>query len=124
MKQEPPEKVISALKIVLDGEVYISDQLSSRLLNKLVSKQPATLNSPIELLSNRELEVFQLIGKGVKTRKIAEQLNLSIKTIETYIDHIKRKMNFEDARDLILHAVQWSIDEQSQNMQASRYKQK
>jgi len=111
MKQEPPEQVISALKIILNGEVYISDNLSSRLLNKLVSKQTAAFSSPIEQLSNRELEVFQLIGKGLKTRKIAEQLNLSVKTIETYIDHIKRKMNLEDSRDLIQHAVQWGISE-------------
>jgi len=120
MKQEPPEQVISALKIILNGEVYISDNLSSRLLNKLVSKQPAAFSSPIEQLSNRELEVFQLIGKGLKTRKIAEQLNLSVKTIETYIDHIKRKMNLEDSRDLIQHAVQWGISEKPPSAPSTR----
>jgi DNA-binding NarL/FixJ family response regulator len=120
MKQEPPEQVIAALKVILDGEVYISDNLSSRLLNKLVSKQPATYSSPIEQLSNRELEVFQLIGKGLKTRKIADQLNLSVKTIETYIDHIKRKMNLEDSRDLIQHAVQWGISEKPPSAPSSK----
>jgi DNA-binding NarL/FixJ family response regulator len=120
MKQEPPEQVISALKIILNGEVYISDNLSSRLLNKLVSKQPAAFSSPIEQLSNRELEVFQLIGKGLKTRKIAEQLNLSVKTIETYIDHIKRKMNLEDSRDLIQHAVQWGLSEKHPSAPSSK----
>ena len=124
MKQEPPEQVISALKIILNGEVYISDNLSSRLLKKLVSNQPATFSSPIEQLSNRELEVFQLIGKGVKTRKIAEQLNLSVKTIETYIDHIKRKMNLEDSRDLIQHAVQWGMNEKSPSAPATRPQKK
>lgn len=124
MKQETPEKVILALKRVLNGEVYISDRLSARLLHKLASKGSAPLCTPLERLSNRELEVFQLIGQGLTTRKIAEKLNLSVKTIETYIDHIKRKMDFEDARDLILHAVQWFMGEQSQNMQASRSKQK
>lgn len=124
MKQEPPEKVISALKIVLNGEVYISNTLGSRLLYKLVSKQSATFSSPIEQLSNRELEVFQLIGKGLKTRKIAEQLNLSVKTIETYIDHIKKKMNLEDSRDLLLHAVQWGLNGKSQTMQTTKPQKK
>jgi len=124
MKQEPPEKVISALKIVLNGEVYISDKLSSKLLYKLVSKQSAAYSSPIEQLSNRELEVFQLIGKGFKTRKIAEQLNLSVKTVETYIDHIKRKMNLEDSRDLILHAVQWGMNENPQTAKPTKPQKK
>ncbi len=117
MKQEPPELVILALKKVLNGEIYVSAKLSARLLQKLASKQSVPYSSPIEQLSNRELEVFQLIGKGFKTRKIAEHLNLSVKTIETYIEHIKRKMNLEDSRDLILHAVQWGINEQYQTTQ-------
>jgi DNA-binding NarL/FixJ family response regulator len=109
MKQEPPEKMIAALRKVLGGDIYISENISAKLLQKMVSGKSAATLSPIELLSNRELEVFQLIGQGVKTRKIAEQLNLSIKTIETYIDHIKKKMNFEDSRSLLLHAVQWAM---------------
>ncbi|RJQ54038.1 MAG: DNA-binding response regulator [Nitrospiraceae bacterium] len=113
MKQEPPEKVILAIKKILNGEVYISDRLSARLLQKFVTKQPDAYSSPIERLSNRELEVFQLIGQGLKTRRIAEELNLSVKTIETYIEHIKRKMDLDDSRDLILHAVQWHMDKQS-----------
>jgi DNA-binding NarL/FixJ family response regulator len=109
MKQEPPEKMIAALRKVLGGDIYISENISAKLLQKMVSGKSAATLSPIELLSNRELEVFQLIGQGVKTRKIAEQLNLSIKTIETYIDHIKKKMNFEDSRRLLLYAVQWAM---------------
>jgi len=111
MKKEPPEKVISAIKNILHGEIYVSDNLGSRLLHKLVAKKSGALSSDIDVLSNRELEVFQLIGQGLKTGKIAEQLNLSIKTIETYIDHIKKKLCFKDSRDLFLHAVQWRINE-------------
>ncbi len=111
MKKEPPEKVILAIKNILDGEIYVSDNLGSRLLHKLVAKKSGTTSSGVDVLSNRELEVFHLIGQGIKTAKIAEQLNLSVKTIETYIDHIKKKMHFKDSRDLFLHAVQWRINE-------------
>ncbi len=111
MKQEPPEKVVSALRKILEGDIYISDKLGTKLLNKFVTKRADSSGSPVELLSNRELEVFQLVGQGLKTRKIAEELNLSVKTVETYIDHIKKKMNFDDSRDLFLHAVQWTMNE-------------
>ena len=114
MKQEPPEKVVSALRKILDGDIYISDKLGTKLLHKFVTKKADASGSPVELLSNRELEVFQLVGQGLKTRKIAEELNLSVKTVETYIDHIKKKMNFDDSRDLFLHAVQWSMNEKIQ----------
>jgi DNA-binding NarL/FixJ family response regulator len=124
MKQEPPEKVIFAIKKLLEGELYISDQLSNRLLHKFVAKHADINSSPIESLSNRELEVFQLIGQGLRTRKIAEQLNLSVKTVETYIDHIKKKMNFDNSHILILHAVQWFMSEQSQTAQKPKSQKK
>jgi DNA-binding NarL/FixJ family response regulator len=111
MKKEPPEKVIVAIKKILKGEIYLSDNLSVKLLQKFIAKQAGIYSSPVERLSNRELEVFRLIGQGLKTRKIAEQLNLSVKTIETYIDHIKKKMGFKDSRNLFLHAVQWLMNE-------------
>ncbi len=111
MKKEPPEKVIVALKKILNGEVFVSKDIGSKLLNKFVTNKSGVYTSPMESLSNRELEVFQLIGQGLKTRLIAEQLNLSIKTIETYIDHIKKKLNFKDSRNLFLHAVQWFMSE-------------
>ncbi|HDH04174.1 MAG TPA: response regulator transcription factor [Nitrospirae bacterium] len=111
MKQEPPEQVISALKKIINGEIFISDKLSIKLLHRIVNRKSGVYSSPIDRLSNRELEVFRLIGQGLKTRKIAEHLNLSIKTIETYVDHIKKKMNFEDSRNLFLHAVQWLMNE-------------
>ena len=111
MKKEPPEQVIAALKKILGGDIYVSSDLSMKLLQNFVSKKGKESSSPIESLSNRELEVFQLIGRGFTTRKIADHLNLSIKTIETYIDHIKKKMNYEDSRSLILHAVQWCMSD-------------
>ena len=107
MKKEPPEKVISALNKIVSGDIYISEKLGAKLLHKLISRNPGVSSSPVESLSNRELEVFQLIGQGLKTRKIAEQLGLSVKTIETYIEHIKKKMHLNDSRDLFLRAVKW-----------------
>jgi len=111
MKKEPPENVILALKKVLSGGIYVSADVSLKLLQKFVTKKGGLHSSPVEHLSNRELEVFQLIGQGVKTRKIAEQLNLSVKTIETYIEHIKKKMNLKDSRSLFLYAVKWFMNE-------------
>jgi DNA-binding NarL/FixJ family response regulator len=111
MKQEPPEKIVAALRTILKGDIYLSDKMGTRLLHKLVAKKTYTCDSPFERLSNRELEVFRLVGQGLKTRKIANELNLSVKTVETYIDHIKKKMNFDDTRNMFLHAVQWNMDE-------------
>ncbi len=111
MKKEPPERVISALMKILAGEVYVSDNLGSKLLNKLVGTAEGTNSSPVDQLSNRELEVYELYGKGLKTREIAERLSLSVKTIETYVDHIKKKMKFKDSRDLLMHAVQSTMGE-------------
>ena len=110
MKKEAPENVIVALKKILKGDVHISDVLSAKLLHKFIIQDKGDNRSPMDRLSNRELEVFEYIGKGLKTREIAAQLHLSIKTIETYVDHIKKKMNFRDSRDLFMHAVKWSLD--------------
>lgn len=111
MKQEHPKKVISALRKVLNGEIYISDNLSANLVKKLADKQSVVHRTPAESLSNRELEVFQLIGQGLKTQKIAEKLNISVNTIESHLEHIKKKMNFKSSRDLFLHAVKWTMKE-------------
>ncbi len=118
MKKEPPERVISALMKILAGEVYVSDNLGSKLLNKLVGTAEGTNSSPVDQLSNRELEVYELYGKGLKTREIAERLSLSVKTIETYVDHIKKKMKFKDSRDLLMHAVQWTMGEDAKKNHA------
>ena len=109
MKQEPPEKVVSALRTIIHGNIYISNKLNKLFLHKLVAGKSDAPRSPVEVLSNRELEVFQLLGQGLKTRKIAEELNLSVKTSETYIDKIKKKMDINDSRHLLLHAVQWPM---------------
>lgn len=105
MKQESSKKLLSAIRKVLGGEIYISDKLNIILLQKFVKNKLEGLDSPTELLSNRELEVYQLIGQGLKKHEIAERLNLSVKTVETYIEHIKIKLQLKNTHDVLMHAV-------------------
>lgn len=107
MKQEGTEKVLTALRKILNGEVYLSERLGTRMLNTLVGGRASLTSSPIEELSDRELEVFSLIGQGHGTRPIAEKLHLSVKTIESHRAHIKEKLNLQNATELVHHAIQW-----------------
>jgi DNA-binding NarL/FixJ family response regulator len=107
MKQEGTEKVLTALRKVLHDEVYLSDRLGNRMLHTLVNGRAPLASSPVEVLSDRELEVFNLIGQGHGTRPIAEKLHLSVKTIESHRAHIKEKLNLQNATELVHHAIQW-----------------
>ncbi len=108
MKQEALEKVLVAIRKVLDGEIFVSERVTTRMLEKFVSNEGVReTTSPIDLLSNRELTVFRLIGQGHKTRQIAEKLHLSIKTVESYRAHIKDKLKLADGTDLLKYAIQW-----------------
>ena len=104
MKQEPSEKLISALLKVLDGGIYVSDTFEARFFHKFITQQSEVYISPIQKLSNRELDVFQLIGMGIKRNEIAEQLVLSISTIDNHVENIKKKMKFRDTNELRLNA--------------------
>jgi DNA-binding NarL/FixJ family response regulator len=105
MKQESSGKLLLAIRKVLAGGIYVSDELNVKLLNKFVNNKFEDTDSPTKLLSNRELEVYQLIGQGLKKHDIAERLTLSVKTVETYIEHIKIKMQLKDTHDVLMHAV-------------------
>lgn len=107
MKQEATENVIAAIRKILGGEIYVSSRMAVRMVRKLVTGQRETSVSQVDSLSDRELEVFHLIGKGHGTRQISERLHLSVKTIETYRAHIKEKLNLADAAELLQHAIQW-----------------
>ena len=107
MKQEVSDKIITAIRQILSGEIYLSEKAKQGILNEVSWKRPEGQQSPLERLSDRELEVFRLIGKGLGTREIAETLHLSIKTIETYRAHIKEKLNLSTATELVRVAVQW-----------------
>lgn len=107
MKEETTENVIKALRQVLSGEVYLSDRMSKRILSQVAGNHSNKDVSPVESLSDRELEVFQLIGQGYQPRQIAQKLHLSVKTIESYREHIKIKLDLENAAELSQTAVQW-----------------
>ncbi|RKY09606.1 MAG: DNA-binding response regulator [Planctomycetota bacterium] len=107
MKQEATENVIEAIGKVLAGQVYVSECMSDRIVRSFLGGTAKTRSPSVNSLSDRELEVFRLIGQGYGTRKIAEMLHLSIKTIETYRAHIKFKLELDDAAGLLQYAVQW-----------------
>ena len=113
MKQEATEKVLVAVRRILNGEVYLSERMSNKMLQQYIGGAPSMIQSRIALLSDRELEVFRLIGEGRATREIAEELHLSVKTVETYQAHIKEKLVLRSGRELIQHAIQWKINEKS-----------
>jgi DNA-binding NarL/FixJ family response regulator len=107
MKQEAIEKMMEAIRRVIKGEVYVSERVSATIVKKFIDGKTESARSPVEVLSNRELEVFQLIGQGFGTRQIAQELNVSIKTVESYRANIKEKLNLKNATELLRHAVHW-----------------
>jgi len=107
MKAAATEKVITAIRQILSGELYLSDEMSRRAMATLVGRKKEAGGSPLEDLSDRELEVFTLIGEGLTTRQIADKLHLSVKTIETHRAHIKEKLNLKNSTELVQHAIHW-----------------
>lgn len=107
MKQEATERVITAIRRVLAGDVYVSESMAAKMVSKLATAGAARSTSPVDRLSNRELEVFRLIGEGHGTRQVADKLHLSVKTIETYRAHIKTKLGFKGAAELFRSAIEW-----------------
>lgn len=113
MKQEATENVLLALRRVLSGEIYLSKRMANKMLQQFVGAPGTAQKFSIDRLSDRELEVFRLIGQGHGTRRIAEELRLSVKTVESYREHIKEKMTLSDASELVQHAIQWLQREKS-----------
>ncbi len=107
MKADALEKVLTAIRRVLSGAIYVSDALAAKMLQQQVRGQTDIHQSPVKGLSDREMEVFQLIGQWKKTRDIAQELHLSIKTIEYYREQIKRKLNLKTASELTHYATSW-----------------
>jgi len=107
MKEEALEKIVTAIRRVLSGAIYVSDPLAAKMLQQQIRGQSNINESPVKSLSDRELEVFQLIGQWKTTRDIAEELHLSVKTIEYYREQIKRKLNLKNAAELTQHATSW-----------------
>jgi DNA-binding NarL/FixJ family response regulator len=111
-KDQATDRIVEAIRQVLAGKVYLSAAMAERLLQRAVGGTPAEVTrSPLNVLADRELEVFRLIGEGVKTADIAERLHLSVKTVETYRDRIRRKLNLSDGTELAHYATQWLLEQ-------------
>ena len=108
MKQEGGKKFIEAMRQVLSGQIYVSEKMSSRILEIFSGHKSSSPANPVGQLSDREFEVFQLIGMGQTTRSIAEQLHLSVKTVEVHRANIKAKLKINTANDLVRYAVRWA----------------
>jgi DNA-binding NarL/FixJ family response regulator len=106
-KRESTRKVIGAIRQVLEGRLYVSTALAAVLAEQFVRGEPLATRSPIEQLSDRELEVFELLGRGRPTRQIAATLNLSVKTVQAYCARIKDKLALSNATELLREAVRW-----------------
>lgn len=110
MKQEAADEVKSAIRQILNGKIYLSARMSDQVLQAVARGETAHVGSPYDRLSDRELEVFELIGRGSATAEIAKKLHLSVKTIETYQAKLKEKLNLKDAAELMRHALRWVED--------------
>ena len=107
MKFESSDILLKAVRKVLSGGIYVSEEIGEKLLLSAMTGKSTNLESPVELLSDRELEVFELIGRGKSSKEIAEQLHLAVKTIETYRSRIKEKLDLKNSTELVFHAVKW-----------------
>lgn len=114
-KGEPPNVFVAALLRVSTGQIYLSERMTNRMLDQVLTDKIEVHRSPIETLSNRELEVFEMIGKGLATKQIAARLGLSPKTIETYREHIKQKLSLANSTELTRSAVQWVLEQGRQS---------
>ena len=110
-KDQATDKIVEAIRRVLEGKVYLSDAMTETMLHRTVGEgRKEVTRSPLDALANRELEVFRLIGQGVKTAEIAERLHLSVKTIETYRDRIREKLDLSDGTELAHYATKWMLE--------------
>jgi DNA-binding NarL/FixJ family response regulator len=110
MKQEATKKVITAIRRVVEGHVYVSDEMASRLVGQLVLGSNDQ-TSPVAALSDRELEVLTLIGRGLGTRDVAERLFISVKTVEAHKERLKEKLKLQSSTELVRFAVQFTLDQ-------------
>lgn len=107
MKQEASDNVLAAIRCILAGDLYLSARIKEKILNRLVCTRRDQVVFSMDTLSDREMEVFQLLGNGYSTRNIAVKLGLSIKTIDSYREHLKVKLKIEKGADLVRHAIEW-----------------
>jgi DNA-binding NarL/FixJ family response regulator len=107
-KEEPPSEVVEAIREVMDGRMYVSKRVNREILERLGHADKAVRPSGVDLLSDREIEVFQLVGRGLNSREIAERLNLGSTTVDSYRARIKEKLGIKNAAELYQRAAQWA----------------
>jgi DNA-binding NarL/FixJ family response regulator len=107
MKSEPATTVVSAIRTVLSGNVHISESMATLVVSKFVKGEPDQIPSPLETLSDREMEVFRMLGQGKGTREIAQEMNVAVPTISSFKNRIKEKLKFKNSTEMILYALQW-----------------
>ena len=113
VKRETPKKVIAAIRRVLDGQLYVSERFAALMTARSLKGRAAVAESPVEGLSDRELEIFELLGQGTGTRQIAEMLRVSIKTVQAYCARIKEKLHLHNATELLREAIRWQHEKHS-----------
>lgn len=113
MKAEALDQIVTAVRKVAEGNIYVTPRFSERLVFKAIQSLEGGMGSPVDRLSDRELEVLRLLGKGLGTRDIAHTLHLSVKTIETHRAHIKEKLGFKEAAEMVRFAIDWVVHEES-----------
>ena len=110
-KDQATDKIVQAIRRVSAGRIWLSDNMAERMLHRSIgSGEQEVRRTPLETLADRELEVFRKIGEGVKTAEIARQMHLSVKTVETYRDRIRHKLDLSDGAELTRNAVQWVLE--------------
>jgi DNA-binding NarL/FixJ family response regulator len=112
MKREAARKIIEGVRAVLAGQLYVSEKIAAMMAEKFVDGRPSADISPIGQLSNRELEVFQLLGRGYSTRQIADHLHIGFKTVQAFNARIKEKLKFANATELLREAMRWHENQQ------------
>jgi DNA-binding NarL/FixJ family response regulator len=113
MKSEPATTVVTAIRKVLSGNVHISENMATLVVSKFVKGDTDQVPSPLEALSDREMEVFRMLGQGKGTREIAQEMNVAMPTISSFKNRIKEKLNFKNSTEMILYALQWFRKEPS-----------
>ena len=107
MKRRAIAQVVEAVRQVLSGHIYASDKIKEKLLNRIISRKPSAMGFSMEILTNREIEVFRLMGEGLDSKEIAARLNLSMKTVGTHRENIKEKLHLKHYTELVKAAVHW-----------------
>jgi DNA-binding NarL/FixJ family response regulator len=108
MKKEGGKRLMQAIRLVLSGQIYVSEKMVAKILEIFSGHRTEVTQSPVERLSDREFEVFQLVGQGKGTREIAAHLHLSVKTVEVHRANIKHKLKLKRGADLVRYAIRWT----------------